>query len=921
MSTVLRIYDLRHSPLHFIPAFFAEHAIPKPLSVWALRLPNTAKTDAQISDIWLVFETYGEANAALVKCSLSPHMRTQFSQLEPLDNLRRIHLYFPVRASIAAARGKQLSIRTERLTTYTGIDVHNTLLTPPLSNSSPSHSHLEMPNREPPSPIYPSPSNLFAYIRAQNERERALNMNNHAAVLASGVQFREGDWICNSQTCCTHNFSRNSTCIACGHPPHPLPSPTTSSRDEAHVSPPSTTTDRRALSVSSIGISQGQPQRPGCTGPSSQCILTPDGKALASGWTSVNVSHNPTNPVVIFWPSNAPFPQPGQVRPHPEFGGHPPIMNTGNSGPIQAQAGDWHCGVCGYTNWRRRRVCQSCFPFADGNMDGAGSPAHMEKINLIASILIAANNSGAKSSSPHLSVQPQHPLQAHPTTISYNSNNNNTTYHHHQNPQLAIRAQDSCRGLPLPQRYNGQNNTTEHYNIPITSHLPSPYYDSFGSHRPHQEQLHRSVSHLPPSSNAYLLSAPSGGVPRAYSQGSIEHRVRTPPSSSSPPHQSRYAHQYTPPRSSSPYETLYSSSSSLFARNNQNSFAAQQQAFQPLPTVTTSAFLRPPYDSPVSQSSSHSGSGSPSGSGSADYLSCFGSDEDMDDGKDQSDDDDVFLDIGRGRGRRDIDMLKRFGMTSTSIPLSTLPSASSSNSVVHVNGGNHGYSYEYYGGDDSMSVADSNSNDSRRTYGVRRPETSEPHPEALGAVTSAAPTPMAAVGTGRKTTPPVVLPPSGCRNIWAIAPDESAGVSPAVCHGRTNIGQELPSDSGTPSVWICQVLMPFSTLDSLPARYFVLVHYPPLRPSIPAPSKYCLVHFAFCRQLYGYSSPDEFLILFFTSYQNRIHSHQHPCMDSLASPSSSVCFNISYLLFSPIVFWYLSLLLGAWRTSTRTTPL
>jgi hypothetical protein len=173
----------------------------------------------------------------------------------------------------------------------------------------------------------------------------------------------------------------------------------------------------------------------------------------------------------------------------------------------------------------------------------------------------------------------------------------------------------------------------------------------------------------------------------------------------------------------------------------------------------------------------------------------------MDDGKGQSDDDDVFLDIGRGRGRRDIDMVNRSGVSSSSTPLSTLSSASSSNSVVHVRSGDHGYSYEYYAGDDSMSVADSNSNDPRRTYGVRRPETSEQHPEALGTVTSATPTPMAAVGTGRKTTPPVVLLPSGRRNIWAIAPDEDAGVSPAVGHARTNIGQELPSNSGPPSLW------------------------------------------------------------------------------------------------------------------------
>lgn len=37
-------------------------------------------------------------------------------------------------------------------------------------------------------------------------------------------------------------------------------------------------------------------------------------------------------------------------------------MNTGNKGPIEHQPGDWVCHKCGYLNWRRRKVCQTCFP-------------------------------------------------------------------------------------------------------------------------------------------------------------------------------------------------------------------------------------------------------------------------------------------------------------------------------------------------------------------------------------------------------------------------------------------------------------------------------------------------------------------------------------------------------------------------------
>ncbi|CDS01994.1 hypothetical protein [Sporisorium scitamineum] len=48
-------------------------------------------------------------------------------------------------------------------------------------------------------------------------------------------------------------------------------------------------------------------------------------------------------------------------------GNEPPIVNTGNSGPMCAQPGDWICTVCAFMNWRRRERCMRCFPHADGN--------------------------------------------------------------------------------------------------------------------------------------------------------------------------------------------------------------------------------------------------------------------------------------------------------------------------------------------------------------------------------------------------------------------------------------------------------------------------------------------------------------------------------------------------------------------------
>ncbi|KAJ1019973.1 hypothetical protein NDA16_004254 [Ustilago loliicola] len=45
----------------------------------------------------------------------------------------------------------------------------------------------------------------------------------------------------------------------------------------------------------------------------------------------------------------------------------PPIVNTGNSGPMCVQPGDWICTSCGFVNWRRRDLCMRCYPHADGN--------------------------------------------------------------------------------------------------------------------------------------------------------------------------------------------------------------------------------------------------------------------------------------------------------------------------------------------------------------------------------------------------------------------------------------------------------------------------------------------------------------------------------------------------------------------------
>jgi hypothetical protein len=127
-------------------------------------------------------------------------------------------------------------------------------------------------------------------------------------------------------------------------------------------------------------------------------VLTPSGRTFAQGGKVQNISSDPHNVIFLFWPANEPPPQQSQLRPPlvnhsnvrfshvallvPELTRYlqlPPIMNTGAKGPIevrsrwlrfrahrltlaQHQPGDWVCGVCQYLNWRRRKICQACFP-------------------------------------------------------------------------------------------------------------------------------------------------------------------------------------------------------------------------------------------------------------------------------------------------------------------------------------------------------------------------------------------------------------------------------------------------------------------------------------------------------------------------------------------------------------------------------
>ncbi|KIK92241.1 hypothetical protein PAXRUDRAFT_830145 [Paxillus rubicundulus Ve08.2h10] len=226
--------------------------------------------------------------------------------------------------------------------------------------------------------------------------------------------FRLGDWICSSPTCAAHNFGRNLACRGCGcprsesqippmnrqapfgvsltrlpasprfagganavpfHQASPVPSPFTTS---LHPNVPHGA--RHSSSAQpGVGIKPASPSHP---------VLTPSGRSFSVGGKVQNISSDPLTPCIMYWPDNEPFPEQGQIRPSNLSGvPQPPILNTGNRGPIEHQPGDWICLTCNYLNWRRRKVCQTCYPYAEGNGDSISAAVQAERINLLTSLL------------------------------------------------------------------------------------------------------------------------------------------------------------------------------------------------------------------------------------------------------------------------------------------------------------------------------------------------------------------------------------------------------------------------------------------------------------------------------------------------------------------------------------------------------
>ncbi|KAK0476055.1 hypothetical protein IW261DRAFT_1491724 [Armillaria novae-zelandiae] len=238
------------------------------------------------------------------------------------------------------------------------------------------------------SPPRPAPAVMLdpVYIASRNDYTLSSNPPNPR------TSFRLGDWICSTPKCAAHNFGRNLACIGCGSPrcspaplyhghaaapffaPHALPSlPAAAARLLAPVA--------RLSPVASL------PRVPAAA--QVQCTRSsrPPDAPLPSAARSKTSRATRCRPCIMYWPDNEPFPEQGQIRPSGLVGVPPPILNTGNRGPISHQPGDWICQKCNYLNWRRRKVCQTCLPYAEGNGDSISAAVQAERIALLTSVL------------------------------------------------------------------------------------------------------------------------------------------------------------------------------------------------------------------------------------------------------------------------------------------------------------------------------------------------------------------------------------------------------------------------------------------------------------------------------------------------------------------------------------------------------
>ncbi|EUC58578.1 zf-RanBP domain protein [Rhizoctonia solani AG-3 Rhs1AP] len=467
-SRVLRMYNLGMDAATAIASLLNAHGIMLPVSAWSLHEQFGGAPPGHESSIWCVFRTHDDACRALrlnglTRISIASALE---EDLQPFTKLRRFDMFDEIESSMNINFNLAPRTRTNSVLYSSGDDMYfptssppkNGYLTPPTpttalsscgsssdDGASPPSSTLSLygsvlpinrnphmferrPSLERYQRIERAPASTRQSLALERPTPGSAQFDSTLGFMISTnppsprPAFKQGDWICLTPSCTAHNFGRNMTCIACGAP-RPLDI-------GMSVPKPSTDYDRYFDSRASLPLSPPPPRRfdstptGGKQPPRLPSILTPSGRAFARGGRIQNVSPIPAIPLIMFWPDNEPLPQASQIRPPFAPGAHPPIMNTGNRGPVEHQPGDWFCGKCSYMNWRRRKVCQTCYPFAEGNADSVPASAQAERINMLAQMAGADVFNSTEPAGLGLNLSPLSPPTRNYTFPPKNNNLN-----------------------------------------------------------------------------------------------------------------------------------------------------------------------------------------------------------------------------------------------------------------------------------------------------------------------------------------------------------------------------------------------------------------------------------------------------------------------------------------------------------------
>ncbi|GAA6060881.1 hypothetical protein JCM10212_000164 [Sporobolomyces blumeae] len=206
---------------------------------------------------------------------------------------------------------------------------------------------------------------------------------------------------------------------------------------------------------------------------------------------------------------NGRVPTAEQLAPAPQDaadGSPPPIVNTGNQGKMVVQAGDWRCGSCTFVNWRRRKICMRCFPFASNDI-GQSFAKQSQRAALLASSPMASTFS-APSSLPRRPTPPTAHAASH---LPIPRSNSLPTSRPSPETRTLPMPYAALEPFPSPQQFDHYFSRTASLPPPA----PSPTYPSFAY--PHSEiqyladreaQLHY-LGYVPRRDDGYASTSPS----------------------------------------------------------------------------------------------------------------------------------------------------------------------------------------------------------------------------------------------------------------------------------------------------------------------------------------------------------------------------------------------------------------------------